>query len=213
MPTKNPSNSTDGSEDGLTQLAKKKVQRGRLSSITRSQDRPKLNASRPDNHKVAPLLDEYASAKTSKTTASLPPICLGDNKTKCKTNQSQGGGEKRMARANMEGAGDTVTDVAGTHIKSAENLAVLPTPAVTSTHIGAEAGPPFFGGAEVQGGYTIRHHRGGRYTNKIGGYLGNGHGGVTSASGRKYTTKYGSLSTNTRQSLGPGGIHHLTEVK
>jgi hypothetical protein len=112
MPTKNPSNSTDDSEnglthptkkkvqrgtddseDGLTHPTKKKVQRGRLS-ITRSQDRTKWNASRPDKHNVAPLLAEYASAKTSKTAASLPPISLSDNKTKCKTTQSQGGGEK-----------------------------------------------------------------------------------------------------------------------
>jgi hypothetical protein len=93
MPTKNPSTSTDSGEDGLTQPVKKKVQRGRLS-ITRSQDRPKRNASRPDKHNVAPLLAEYASAKTSKTAASLPPISLGANKTKSKTKQSQCGGKK-----------------------------------------------------------------------------------------------------------------------
>jgi hypothetical protein len=116
MPTKNPSTSTDGSEDGLTQPAKKKVQRGRLP-ITRSQDRPKWNASRPDKHNVAPFLAEYASAKTSKTAASLPRIYLGDNKTKIKINQSQGDGGKRTARdvdsvtmpANMEWAADTLT--------------------------------------------------------------------------------------------------------
>jgi hypothetical protein len=126
MPTKNPYNSTDGSEDGLTQPAKKKVQRGRLS-ITRSQYRPKWNASRPDKHNAAPFLAKYASAKILKTAASLTPISLGDNKTKCKTNHSQGGGEKRTARdvdsvtmpANMEGVADTLADVAGTHIKSA----------------------------------------------------------------------------------------------
>jgi hypothetical protein len=109
MPPKNPSNNTDGSEDGLTQPAKKNVQRGR-SWITRSQDHPKRNASGPDKHNVVPLMADYASAKTSKTAASLPPISLGDNKTKCKTNQSQGGGGERTARdvdsvtipANME---------------------------------------------------------------------------------------------------------------
>jgi hypothetical protein len=63
MLTKNPSTSTDVSEDGLTQPVKKKVQRGRLS-ITRSQDRPKQNASRPNKHNIAPLLADYASAKT-----------------------------------------------------------------------------------------------------------------------------------------------------
>jgi hypothetical protein len=162
MPTKNPSNSADGSEDGLTQPAKKKVQRGR-SLITRSQDLPKRNASRPDKHNVAPLLAEYALANISKTAASLTPISLGDNKTKCKTNQSHGVGKKRTARdvdsvtmpANIQWAAETLTDVAGTQIKSAEISAtvveVLPTPAGTSTQIGVEAVPPTIGGAEVQG--------------------------------------------------------------
>jgi hypothetical protein len=45
----------------------------------------------------APLLVDYASAKTSKTAASLPPISLGDNKTKSKTKQSQFGEGKRKA--------------------------------------------------------------------------------------------------------------------
>jgi hypothetical protein len=93
IPTKNPSNSTNVSEDGLTQPVKKKVQMGRLS-ITRSQDRPKHNASRPNKHNAAPLLAEYASAKNLKTAASLPHISLGDNKTKSKTNQSHRGGGK-----------------------------------------------------------------------------------------------------------------------
>jgi hypothetical protein len=93
MPTKNPSTSTNISEDGLTQPVKKKVQKGRLS-IRRSQDRPKRNASIPDKHNVAPFLAEHASAKTSKTAASLTSISLGDNNTKSKTNQSQSGGEK-----------------------------------------------------------------------------------------------------------------------
>jgi hypothetical protein len=57
--------------------------------------------------------------------------------------------------ANMEGVADTLTDVAGTQIKSAESSAtvmeVLPTPAGTSTQIGAETGPPTIGGAKVQG--------------------------------------------------------------
>jgi hypothetical protein len=83
MPTKDPSTSTDVIEDGLTQPVKKKVQRRRLP-ITRSKDRPKRNASRPDKHNVAPLLADCAPAKTSKTAASLPPISLGDNKTKSK---------------------------------------------------------------------------------------------------------------------------------
>jgi hypothetical protein len=93
MPTKNPSTSTDVSEDGSTQTVKKKLQMGRLST-TRSQDHPKRNASRPDNHNVAPLLAEYASDKTSKTVASLPLISLGDNKTKSNINQFQGGRKK-----------------------------------------------------------------------------------------------------------------------
>jgi hypothetical protein len=93
MPTKNPSTSTDGSEDGSTQPVKRKLQRGKLST-TRSQERPKWNASRPDQHNVAPLLAEYASAKTSKTAASLQLVSLGGNKTKSNINQSQGGGKK-----------------------------------------------------------------------------------------------------------------------
>jgi hypothetical protein len=113
MPTKNPSTNTDVSEDGLTHPIKKKVQRGRLPT-TRSQYRPKHNASKPDQHNVALLLDEYASGKTSKTAASLPPISLGDNKTKSKTKQSKYGENKRKAPdvdsvtmpANTEGAAD-----------------------------------------------------------------------------------------------------------
>jgi hypothetical protein len=162
MPTKNPSTSTNGSEDGLTQPVKKKVQRGILS-ITRSQDRPKRNAPRPDKHNAAPLLAKYASAKTSKTAVSLPPISLRDNNTKSKTNQSQGGGGGRTAwdvdsvtmPSNMEGAADTLTDAAGTQIKSAASSAtiveVLPRPAGANTQINLEAGPPTVDGAEVQG--------------------------------------------------------------
>jgi hypothetical protein len=95
MPTTNPSTSTDVSEDGLTQPVKKKVQRGRLPT-TRSHNRPKWNNSRPDKHNVAPLLADYAT-KTLKTVASLPPISIGDNKTKIKTKQSQFGEKKRKA--------------------------------------------------------------------------------------------------------------------
>jgi hypothetical protein len=133
MPTKNHSSSTNGSKDDSTaQPVKKKLQRGRLST-TRSQDRPKHNASRPDKHNVAPLLVEYASAKTSKTAPSLPPISLGDSKTKSNISQSQGGGKKRMVRhlksvtmpANMEGAADTLSDVAGTQMKSASSSATV----------------------------------------------------------------------------------------
>jgi hypothetical protein len=52
---------------------KKKIERGRLSTTT-TNDRPKLNAIKPDKHNVAPLLAEYASATISKTAASLPPF-------------------------------------------------------------------------------------------------------------------------------------------
>jgi hypothetical protein len=133
MPTKNHCSSTDGSEDGSTaHLVKKKLQRGRLST-TRSQNHPKQNASGPDNHNVAPLLAKYASCKTSKTASSLSPISLGDNKTKSNIIQSQGGGEKRMVRhvnsvtipANMEGAADTLRDVAGTQMKSVSTPAIV----------------------------------------------------------------------------------------
>jgi hypothetical protein len=88
MPTTIPSTDTDGTEDGSPQPVKKKVQRGRLPT-TRSQNHPKRNASRPNKHDVAPLLVDYASAKTSKTDASLPPISLGYNKNKINTKQSQ----------------------------------------------------------------------------------------------------------------------------
>jgi hypothetical protein len=96
MLTTNPSTNTDVTEDGLTQPVKKKVQRGRFPTA-RSQNRPKRNASRPDKHGAAPLLVDYASAKTSKTVASLPPISLGYNKNKIKTKQSQFG-EKKVKR-------------------------------------------------------------------------------------------------------------------
>jgi hypothetical protein len=97
MPIENPSTSTDVSEDGLTQTVKKKLQMGRLS-IARSQDLPNRNASRLDKHNVAPLLAEYASAKTLTTAASLSPISISDNKTKRKTNQSQCGGGGKDSR-------------------------------------------------------------------------------------------------------------------
>jgi hypothetical protein len=98
MPTKHPPTVTDGTEDGLTQPVKKKVQRVRLSTKT-SIDRPKRHAAKPDKHNVAPLLAEYASAKTSKTAVSLPPIYLGDNKTKRSTDPSQDGVNKKLCRA------------------------------------------------------------------------------------------------------------------
>jgi hypothetical protein len=66
------------------------VQRGRLPTA-RSHNRPKWNASRTDKHEFTPLLDDYASAKTSKTAASLQPISLGYNKNKSKTKNSQFG--------------------------------------------------------------------------------------------------------------------------
>jgi hypothetical protein len=117
MPTKNTSTSTDVGEDGLTQNVKKNLQRGRLP-IMRSHDCPKRNASRPNKHHVAPLLADYASAKTLKTDASLLPISLGNNKTKSKTKQSQFGQKKRKAPdvdsvtmpANMEGAVEPLMD-------------------------------------------------------------------------------------------------------
>jgi hypothetical protein len=176
MPTKNHPSSTDGSEDGsIAQPVKKKLQRGRLAT-TKIQDRPKRNASRPDKHNVSPLLAEYASAKTSKTAASLPPIYLGDNKTKSNISQSQGGGEKRMVRhvnsvtipANMEGAADTLRDVAGTQLKSASTLATV-----------MEVD-------EVQGA-TPSDTTEAESTKKIGSQFGNGQGGVTNASTYEHT--------------------------
>jgi hypothetical protein len=91
MLTTIPSTDTDVTEDGLLQPVKKKVQRGILPT-TRSHNRSKQNASRPGKHNVAPLLTDYASAKTSKTAVSLPPISLSYTKNKSKTKQSQLGG-------------------------------------------------------------------------------------------------------------------------
>jgi hypothetical protein len=54
-----------------TQAVKLKVQRGR---VTRSQDRPKRDASSLDENDAAPLLANYASAKTSKTLLCLPTV-------------------------------------------------------------------------------------------------------------------------------------------
>jgi hypothetical protein len=98
---------------------------------------------------------EYASAKTSKITLSLPPISLGDNKTKRSTNPSQDGVNKKTLSSLetvVEGAevlGATPSDTieaASTNIKSASSLAtvkevfpntatveVLPPPVGTST--------------------------------------------------------------------------------
>jgi hypothetical protein len=94
MPTKNHSSSTDGSEDGSTAQRVKikyEVVKGKIIDNKKPNKKP---GSRPDKHNVAPLLAEYASAKTSKTAASLPPISFGDNKTKINISQSQGGGKK-----------------------------------------------------------------------------------------------------------------------
>jgi hypothetical protein len=104
MMTNNTATSTDVTEDCLTQTVKKKVQRGILPT-TRSHNCQKRNVSIPDKHDVSPLLADYASAKTSKTAASLPPISLGDNKTKSKTNQSQFGGGERDAVLNRPSFG------------------------------------------------------------------------------------------------------------
>jgi hypothetical protein len=84
MPTTSPSTNTDATEDGLTKPVKKKVQMGRLPT-TRSHNHPNWNASRPNKHDVEPLLADYASAKTSKTAASLLTNSLGCNKNKSKT--------------------------------------------------------------------------------------------------------------------------------
>jgi hypothetical protein len=98
-------------------LLRRRCKEGRLPT-TRIQNRPKRNASRPDKHDGAPLLDDYDSAKTSTTAAYLPPISLGYNKNKRKNNQSQRGGEKRKApdldsvttSANTKGAADPLMD-------------------------------------------------------------------------------------------------------
>jgi hypothetical protein len=115
----------------LTQPVKKKVQR---LSTTTSKDRPKRHAAKPDNYNVAPLIAEYASAKTSKTAVSLPPISLRDNKTKRSTNPSQDGVNKKTLSSLetvVEGAevlGSTPSDTieaAITNIKSASSLATV----------------------------------------------------------------------------------------
>jgi hypothetical protein len=130
VPTKNPPTDTDGTEDGLSQHVKKKLQRGRLSTTT-SNDRPKRHATKPDKHNVAPLLAEYVSTTTSKTAVSLPPISLRDNNTKRSTDPSDDGVNKKTLsslEAIMEGAevlGATPYDTivaAITNIKSASGL-------------------------------------------------------------------------------------------
>jgi hypothetical protein len=137
MPTKHPPTGTGGTEDGLTQPVNKKVQRGILSTTT-SIDCPKRHAAKPDKHNVAPLLAEYASAKTSKTTVSLPPISLGDNKTRRITDPSQDGVNKKTLSSLetvVEGAevlGATPSDtieVASTKT----TVEILPPPVDTST--------------------------------------------------------------------------------
>jgi hypothetical protein len=94
MPTKNPVNATEHTDHASSKPDKKKVQRGRVPT-TRSQDRPKQNASRPAKHDASPLLASYASAKTSKSVDSLPPISPVYNKNKNKTKPSQHGEKKR----------------------------------------------------------------------------------------------------------------------
>jgi hypothetical protein len=152
MSTKHPPTGTDGTEDVLTQPIKKKVQRGRLSTTT-SKNIPKRHAAKPDNHNDAPLLVDYASAKTSKTAVSMPPLYIGDNKTKRSTDPYQDGvNEKTLSSLEtvVEGAevlGGTPSDtieVASTKIKSASSLVsvnkvfpttveVFPPPVGTST--------------------------------------------------------------------------------
>jgi hypothetical protein len=78
MPTKHPPSDTDGTEDGLSQHVKKKIERGRLSTTT-TNDRPKRNATKPEKQNFATLLAEYASATISKIAASLPPFDDGIN--------------------------------------------------------------------------------------------------------------------------------------
>jgi hypothetical protein len=94
MPTKHPPSGTDGIEDGLSQHVKKKLQRGRFSTTT-SKDHPKRHATKPYKHNVAPLLSEYASATTSKTAVSLPPISIRDNNTKHSTDPFDDGVNKK----------------------------------------------------------------------------------------------------------------------
>jgi hypothetical protein len=84
MPTKHPPSGTDGTEYGLSQHVKKKIERG-IFSTTTTNDRPKQNATKPEKHNVAPLLVEYASATISKTSASLPAVSLRNNNTKHST--------------------------------------------------------------------------------------------------------------------------------
>jgi hypothetical protein len=98
MPTRNPPTGTDGTEDGLSQHVKHKLQRVRFSTTT-SKDRPKRHATKPDKRNVAPLLAEYASATTSKTAVSLRPISLRDNNTKRSTDPSDDDVNKKPCRA------------------------------------------------------------------------------------------------------------------
>jgi hypothetical protein len=92
MPTKVAVNVNEPTDDSSAKPGKKKVQRGRVT--TRSQDRPKSNASRPDKHDDSPLLVGCASAKTSKTDASLPPVPLCPTK---KLKPCRPGEKKRKA--------------------------------------------------------------------------------------------------------------------
>jgi hypothetical protein len=93
VPTKISATNTDDTEDASSQPGKKKMQRV-IFPTTRRQNRLKRHALRPDKHDVSPLLADNASAKTSKSAASLQPISLGYNNNKSKTKQSQLGDRK-----------------------------------------------------------------------------------------------------------------------
>jgi hypothetical protein len=81
----NPVNATEHTDHASSKPDNKKVQIGRVPTTTTSQDLPKWNASRPDKHDASPLLAGYASAKTSKTDVSIPPV---SNQNKYKTKPS-----------------------------------------------------------------------------------------------------------------------------
>jgi hypothetical protein len=126
------------------------VQRGRFPT-TRIQNRPKWNAYRPDEQDFAPLLANYASAKTSKTAASQSPISLGNNKNKSKTNQSQLGEEKRKApvvdsvtiSANTKGAADPLMDDATLGLVTASgdtNCEIIPAASAPTLYLTIEVG-------------------------------------------------------------------------
>jgi hypothetical protein len=116
----------------VSQHVKKKIQRGRLWTTT-SKDRPKRHTTKPDKHNVAPLLAEYASATTSKTAVSMPPISLRDNNTNFSTDPFDDGVNKKTLLSlekiveGSEVLGATPSDTivaASTKIKSASGLAM-----------------------------------------------------------------------------------------